>query len=403
MAFVKGSMTFKRFFIQGNAPKIVDDGMLEALAAHAITKDPVRTGDHTESGWTTGEHLLDARFSMLKNAIADGLHFAIRVDTNKPPADLVRSYQRINEETILEASGREFLNKADRREAREQALAQADKEARAGAFRRSRQTPAFWDFKRNEVVLGGTSPTLADQFMLLFRETFDRPLTSATSGEMAARWSSIAGATHEYDHARPSYFIKPPSDVDTSESEFSGFDEQSKDFLGTEWLMWLWYTSHVESPEVVTGLGQSVPIFFSKALQLECAFKLTGTTTISAEGPTQLPESTVALAGGKRPVRVGLQIDLHGDPVGLTLRGDKMHFTGVTLPPPAEAQDPRTLFEERIDHLRNLIETTGELYHAFLKKRLSSKWPQTLQAIRTWVAGHQRLEPQPMATLEAAS
>jgi hypothetical protein len=403
MAFAHGSIAFKRFYIQGNAPKAVDDELLDALAGRAFTANPLRSGDHTESGWTTGQHLLDTRFNRAKNAVADGLHFAIRVDTTKPPADLVRSYQQINEETMLEASGREFLNKTERREARAQALAQADKEARAGAFRRSRQTPAFWDLKRNEVVLGGTSPTLADQFMLLFRETFDRPLTPATSGEMAARWSGLSGTTHEYDHARPSYFIKPPAESDSAENDPSRFDVQSRDYLGTEWLMWLWYTSHVESPEVLTGLGQSVPIFFSRALQLECAFKLTGTTTISAEGPTQLPEATVALAGGKRPVRVGLQIDLHGDPVGLTLRGDKMHFTSVTLPPPAEAQDPRVLFEERIDHLRDLIETTNDLYHAFLKKRLSSKWPQTLQAIRTWVAGHRRIEPQPLPALEVAS
>ncbi len=402
MGFAQGSVTFKRFFVQGDAPRVVDDALLTALSEHSIAQ-PLRATDHIDVGWTTGEHLLDTRFDLAKNAIADGLHFAIRVDTNKPPTDLVRSYQRINEEAMLEASGREFLSKSEKREAREQALSQADKEARGGAFRKSRQTPAFWDFKRNEVYLGGTSPTLADHFMLLFSETFDRPLIPATAGEMAARWSATAAATHEFDQSRPAYFTTPPADVDT-QNEVAGFDVQTRDYLGTEWLMWLWYTSHVESPEVVTGLGQSVPLFFSKGLQLECAFKLTGTTTITSEGPTQLPEAPAALANGKRPVRVGLQVDLHGDPVGLTLRGDKMHFTSVTLPPPAEGNDPRVLFEERMDHLRDMIETVGNLYEAFLKKRLSSKWSQTLNAMRTWVSRpNLRLADDTRESLEAAS
>ena len=94
MAFASGSITFKRFFVQGGSYDRVDKALLAKLAARAIGADSLRTGDQTEIGWTTAEHILDTDFDLATAAVADGLHFALRMDANKPPAELVRSYQK---------------------------------------------------------------------------------------------------------------------------------------------------------------------------------------------------------------------------------------------------------------------------------------------------------------------
>ena len=166
MGFASGSITFKRFFVSGSAYKRVDDALLEKLAARAIGADSVQTADRTEIGWTTGQHILDTDFDFAANAVADGRYFALRIDTDKAPNELVRSYQKLSEDAMLEASGREFLSKPERREAREQALARADAEARSGAFKRMKQVPVFWDLQRNQVYLGASSPTVVDHFYL---------------------------------------------------------------------------------------------------------------------------------------------------------------------------------------------------------------------------------------------
>ena len=387
MAFAGGAVTFKRFAVQGGLLDRVDDELLERLAAYAIDADSIQTADRTAYGWVTGEHILDTRFDLAKNVVADGLHFGLRVDTNKPPADLVRSYQRINEEAMLKADGRDFLSKPQRREAREKAMSQADAEARRGAFRRMKQLPAFWDLKRSEVYLGGASPTAVEHFMTLFHTTFDRAVTPLTAGEMAARWAMKVGEASAFDDCRPAHFISPPEGADPDGDLVNPAEGRSRDFLGTEWLTWLWYASHVESPTLNVGQGRSVTVLFEKSLQLECAFGLGGTLSITADGPTRLPETPVALAGGKRPVRAGLQVAVSGDTFGLTVRGDAMNFTGLRLPPPeADNVTPRAVFEERIEHLRHLIDAVDGLYAAFLKKRLSSKWSQTLSAMRNWIA-----------------
>jgi len=402
MGFASGAVTFKRFFVQGRGIDRVAESFLEKLAACAIDADSVQTADQQMFGWSTGEHILDTQFDWSKNVIADGLYFAMRIDTNKPPAELVRSYQKMNEVVTLEASGREFLSKTERREAREQARARADAEARSGAFRRMKQVPVFWDLKRCEVYLGSTASSAADHFMLLFRQTFDRAVVPASSGEMAARWAARAGEGTMLDRCRPAHFISPPEGGETPDEGLHAGEGRSLDYLGTEWLTWLWYASHVESPEVKTGRGDAVAVLFEKSLQLECAFKLSGSLTILAADPTRLPETPVAVAGGKRPVRAGLQIAVRGDVFSFTIRGDAMNVSSVQLPPAQEPSHPRAVFEERMDHLRRFVDTIDALYAAFLKRRLSSQWPKTLAAVRTWVAagGHAGQIP---AELGAAS
>jgi hypothetical protein len=392
MAFDSGSVTFKRFFVVGEAYPRVDEEMLERVRARAIDVDSTQTADYTQIGWTTGDHIFDSGFDFAKNALADGLHFALRVDTNKPPTDLVRGYQKINEQTMLEASGREFLTKAERREARDQALSRADAESRSGAFKRMKQVPVFFDLKRNEVYLGTTSTTVVESFMMLFRETFDRLLVPATSGELASRWSARASENRSFEDCRPAHFIQPPDGVADGDEPTEGDESRSRDFLGTEWLLWLWYTTQVESPEIVTQLGQAVTVLFEKSLQLQCPFQITGEIGIKAEDPTRLSEAGVALATGKRPIKVGLQIASAGDAYSLSLRGDVMHFSSVQLAPPEDASSAQAVFEDRIDKLRDMISAVDTLYEAFLRRRLSTKWQQTLSAMRTWITGS-RSEP----------
>ncbi len=386
MGFAGGTVTLTRFFIAGTQHPDRMESLLDRLAARAITRDAVRSADGTEVGWVTGDHILDTDFAFRKNVVADGLHFAIRIDTHKPPADLVRSYQRQAEAAMLEAGGREFLSRPERREAREQAKAKADAEARAGAFRRMKQIPVFWDLKRQEVYLGSGASAVADPFHLLFRQTFDLAITPASSGELAARWAARTGETGAFDECRPASFVSPPDGAEHQAGLVARSETNAKDFLGTEWLAWLWYASHVESSEISAERGDGITVLFEKALQLDCAFKLTGTTSIHAEDPTRVAEAPTALASGKRPVRAGLQIAAHGDVFSFAVRGDAMRLSGGQLPSPEGERNPHAILEDRIEKLRDLTDAMDALYAAFLKRRLSpAKWPQTLSAMRTWI------------------
>lgn len=385
MAFDSGSITFKRFFVQGQSPKQADEALLDQLAGKAIGADSIQTADHSEIGWATGDHILDTEFDFAKNVIADGLYFALRIDTNKPPTELVRSYQKINEQAMLRATGREFLSKVQRREAKEQALSRLDSEAKSGAFRRMKQIPVFWDLPRNELYFGSVSNAAMESLMLLFRETFDRGIVAASAGEIAGRWASMNGESRLFEDCRPAHFITPPEGAADSSAPPSD-EGRTNDFLGTEWLTWLWYATQVESPSIATGKAGAVTVLFEKTVQMVCAFRLSGSATLNADSPTRLPESLVALSGGKLPVRAAMQIESKGNAFGFSVRGDAMTFSGIQLPPPEDANTARAVFEDRIAKLRDFIDASEGLYAAFLKRRLSSKWPQTLSSMRAWIA-----------------
>ncbi|MGQ9649578.1 MAG: hypothetical protein ACUVXJ_05680 [Phycisphaerae bacterium] len=385
MAFDSGSISFKRFFVSGQRPRQVDEALLEQLATKAIGADSIQTADHSEIGWATGEHILDTEFGFAKNVVADGLYFALRIDTNKPPTELVRSYQKINEQAMLQATGREFLSKAQRREAKEQALARLDSEAKSGAFKRMKQIPVFWDLPRNELYFGSAGNAAAESLMLLFRETFDRGIVAASAGEIAARWAAASGESRLFEDCRPAHFVTPPEGAGEA-SAGHGDEGRTNDFLGTEWLTWLWYATQVESPTITTARSGAVTVLFEKLVQMRCAFRLSGTVAVSSDSPTRLPEALVALSGGKLPVRTAMQIEAQGNTFSFAVRGDAMVFSGVQLPPPEDANSARAVFEDRIAKLRDLIDAGDGLYTVFLKRRLSSKWPQTLSAMRAWIA-----------------
>jgi hypothetical protein len=387
MAFASGPVTFKRFFVDGAAPKRVDQDLLDAAARRAIGQGSVVTKDGGEAGWVTGDHILDTKFDFAKNAIAECLYLAMRIDANKPPSDLLRSYQKIHEQALLEKSGREFLTKQERREARDAAKNQADKEAKAGRFRRMHQYPVLWDLVRNQVYLAATAPAVVDRFAVLFKETFDRALTAATAGEMASRFAGAARLAGSYEELRPAQFTTPPEGAEMEHGFAPGEEARSKDYLGTEWLMWLWYRSRHEEVDVTPANGEEDAIGrFEKSLELDCAYKMTGSVTIRTDDPSHCPEATAALAAGKLPIRAGLQLAHRGEAYACAVRGDVMHFGGVLLPLSTEPDNPRVLFEERTAKLRDFTDAVSASYNEFLRHRLSSRWPKLLAAIRAWIA-----------------
>src|SRR5262245_27304316 len=94
MGFFTGRVTFLRYRVDGTAPKLFGPEHLDQLASRAIGKQQTESKDGVAAGWIAGDDILDLGFDLAKNVIADTLHFALRLDTQKLPADLLRAYAR---------------------------------------------------------------------------------------------------------------------------------------------------------------------------------------------------------------------------------------------------------------------------------------------------------------------
>jgi hypothetical protein len=133
-------------------------------------------------------------------------------------------------------------------------------------------------------------------------------------------------------------------------------DDNARDFLGNEFLMWLWFQLDCDSDTIKLSDGSEVALMLARTLVLECPRGQTGRETISSDGPTRLPEARRAVQAGKLPRRVGVTVVRHDNTYECTLQAETLAVSGARLPPPEELEE-RARLEERVNQLRHMLET----------------------------------------------
>jgi len=164
-----------------------------------------------------------------------------------------------------------------------------------------------------------------------------------------------------------------------------------KDFLGNEFLLWLWW--HIETNEGAVacggsgngGSGASMYLAMDKALDMECAWGVGGKQSLRGEGPARLREAGEALRMGKWPRKTGLLLSDGEHQWELTLQGDRLAVASASMPEVPDAESPRELTEARLQLVRRLADAVDGLYHAFLSERTASGWPGKRDAIGQWI------------------
>lgn len=385
MGFFSGRVTFARYRIKGASPRLFGPKHFERLQKHAIGNESVAAVDGVEAGWTAGAHLLDTTFELEKNIVNDALHFALRIDTMRLPADLLRAYTQIELEGLAAGNPSGIPSARQKREAREIAREKLEEEARDGRFTKRKVYPILWDALSNELLVGTTSVTAFDRLHTLFEDTFGFGFEPLGAGPQAFRLSEPRRQTRGIDDATPAPFVPG-----TSPSEVAWLpDENSRDFLGNEYLLWLWYMLDSDSDTIRLSDGSEAAVMLTRTLVLECPRGQTGRQSITSDGPTRLPEARRAIQAGKLPRKVGLTIVRHDHQYELTLHAETLAVSGAKLPAP-EASEERARLEERISQLRHLLETLDLLYDAFNEKRAGDSWSKELAKMQKWLARDER-------------
>jgi hypothetical protein len=380
MGFFSCRVTCARFRVRGRAPRAFGPEHLENLAAHAIGKQRQAAADGVEVGWTAGDHLLDTRFDLAKNVVNDTLHFGLRIDQQKVPADLLRAYTQVELEGLAAGNPSGLPSNRQRREARARARERLENEARDGRFLRRKAYPLLWDALSNELLAGTTAVTVVDRLHTLFQQTFGHGFEVRSAGQQAFDLAQARQQTRGVDDARPSLFVPGVSPADLAWVP----DEASRDFLGNEFLLWLWYTLDTDDDTLTLADGSEVAVMLARSLVLECPRGQTGRQGITSDGPARLPEARRAIQAGKLPRKAGLTLVRHDHQYELTLQAETLAISGARLPAPEEAEE-RGRLEERVTLLRHLLETLDLLYDAFGRVRLGEGWPKELVKVQKWL------------------
>lgn len=385
MGFYSGRATIARYRVAGRPPRMFDEDHLQHLVKHAAGRQRVIASDGIEAGWSAGAHILDTEFDLAKNIVNDQLFFCLRIDTVKLPSDLMRAYYAIDLAALAKHNPSGHPSTRQKREAKESARDRLEDEAKDGRYTKRKAIECVWDRKSNELLFGTTSVSQIDRLMVLFKETFGHGITAITAGTRAYDLSEVHGRTRNVDDAAPSPFIPGLSPTDVAWV----LDEASRDFVGNEFLLWLWYQCDDESAEIKLLDGSEATVFLARTLTLECPRGQTGHETITHEGPTRLPEAMRAIQSGKMPRKCGMTVVRHDAQYEFTLHAESLSISGAKIPIP-EDEDDRARLEARAQQIRDLIETLDLLFDAFGQVRFSADWPKELAKMQKWLGRERR-------------
>jgi hypothetical protein len=387
MSFLSGAVSFSRFQVLGGSPKRLDENLLEKFRATRIGSRACLPANHEEVGWLGGRHLLDVEFDLEKNVILECLLFGLRVDASRIPPDLLRAYVEMELDAAREKTADARSRLRVRRQAVDAAKGRAEREIKEGRYQRLRQVPILWDTRDDVLYVGATQPTILERLHPLFRTAFNKRLEQLSAGYLSYQWADEKGAGRRLESLKPSRFVEHPGGNGDAQVYWTAHDAASRDYLGNEFLLWLWYTLWTESDTIKLVDGTEAAVMFANQLVLECPRGEDGKETITCEGPTQLPESRRAIQTGKLPRRAGLIVSRQGQQYEFVLQAETFSIRGATLPK-VETNgngDSRARLEERVEQVRHLAQTVDLLFHTFLDRRLSGEWQTKLRQIAVWL------------------
>jgi hypothetical protein len=390
MPFASGSITFRRFLVMGKSPNAVDQDLLDKLAEHALKERDLGVPDEEEYGWSGGRHILDGSFSFENNVFADALHFGLRIDTNKVPGELKKAYTIMEEDAVAATNPSGFISKNQKRDAKDVVKQKLDEDLRSGRFRRSKLIPILWDLPSQTVYCSAGGASL-EKLMEIFERTFGLSLLPLSAGSLALKLLEPKGRRRDYEDLKPTRFVYGPE----GESQYPEYPwvakgPEPKDFIGNEFLLWLWHEAEIRNGTIKTGGASEggageLAILIDRALDLDCAYGQTGKDTLRGDGPTRMPEARDAVRTGKLPRKAGMILEQAGNQYSLTFNPETFGCNSAKLPDVEEAETPRVLFEERITLLRDLCGALDGLFATFLKQRAGSAWEGQTGNLRRWI------------------
>lgn len=383
MGFLSGSVSFERFRIDGPALKKFTAKHVSTLEKFAIGKIVGSTPEEALTGFIAGRHLFDQDFALEKNVVDDILHCGLRIDTNKIPSALRKAWLAIELAPLLAESSDGRISKSQKQEARQAVEARCEEEAKTGKFKRMQQFPALWDARDQMLYLGTSSQGSVTAAIDLFSRAFDLELEHVGAGKLAHRWAADAKKLKPLEALEPTVFH---ADEPGAHPSWLNHEGAGLDFLGNEFLLWLWWSLETEDDTVTLGDDSEVVVMLNRTLTLECPRADSGKETITAESPVRLPEAHHALKFGKLPRKSGLMLVRNGVQYDFVLQAESFGVSGGKIKfSEQDEADGESAEHLRIEGLRSLVESLDLLYAKFLERRIAKSWSNDIKEIRRWL------------------
>lgn len=392
MGFLSGGLTFQRLRVAGPKPRLFDDAHLDRLRGLAAGREKVASADGVEVGWSAGGHIFDTDFTLEKNVYPDHLLFDLRVQTDRFPADRLKAYYATELKALSKDNPSGFPSARQKREAREIARDRLEQEAKDGRYKKWKCHPVLWDGSTRTAFFGTASLADLGRFESMWEATFCKSLyqDELAGGLSPLTASSLAVALHpQAENEALSPFVPGVTPEDRPSWCAA---EGVPDFLGNEFLLWLWYFSDAEGDTVKTPDGSDVTFMFSGGVKVDDPRGQTGNCTANSDSAVRLPEAKAAVRAGKLPRKAALTVVRNADQFSFVLQAETLALSAVKLPKADPDLTTREREMERLQFVRDLAEIVDQLYAAFLARRISAYWSGDVKQIAAWLKAGGRVK-----------
>ena len=399
MPFRSGAITYRRFDVTGERPDMLKQELFTSLRESALGElEPIKPGE-THVGFTAGRHLFDRSFDYERVGFGSGLLLGYRVDSVRVPPEIKKAYIAMAEDARLQPSKDglgSYLPRTAKKEAREDAMRRIDEEITEGRYRRPKHTPIWWDFSKSTLYAPVSNDVEVKALSRLMLDTLEIKIEPRSAGRIALDILHAKGRANDYDDLRAQPLSSAPPEIERAREDGSRASaerpdlpwtaNEPQDFLGNLFLFWLWWHCETREGLVETSEGE-IAIVIDKTLDLECAWGLSGRTSLRGDAPTRRAETARAVQLGKWPRKVGLLVSQFGRTWQCTLQGDRFEVSGLKLPKPEDKpQSLRAAIEERLDSFATFDSALMAMYRAFIEVRTSRGWDSCRAEMRNWIS-----------------
>ena len=168
-------------------------------------------------------------------------------------------------------------------------------------------------------------------------------------------------------------------------------DHPATQFLGREFLLWLWWRSEEDFATADLPHYGTVDFWIDDHIQFRTPGDDPQINDIRGGAPATTIEARTALANGKTVESARIGIRIKEREYSFSLKGEGLELSGVKVPADARDGIDDRLFERMLllEELGGIVDT---FFFQFMEQRVSDSWKsEKVPAIRAWIAGPSRV------------
>lgn len=167
---------------------------------------------------------------------------------------------------------------------------------------------------------------------------------------------------------------------------------EKTEFLGTEFLTWLWYMSETHTGSFNVEGHESVEIWFYDNVKLEKGVEREKESIICSGATSDLKEARLGLSSGKKLKETRIKMIIDDEEWFLTIDSTYLDFKKLKTPKiekladDKDSNDEDARFYEKIFLIEKSIAVIDKIFLSFMKERLDEKWNTvSVPTINKWI------------------